>query len=422
MLNSSESFAVAMILSVVFWSACYESSETQDEGDATPGTDGDSDGDSGGDHCNLGTYEDHYVIKDNTTRDALIGYTAINGKLSIEVNSSYGPTNLSGLECLKKITGDLNLVCGGIFTSFEGLDNLEELGGSLNLDSDLDPGFGSSCVNPLLSSLKAFSKLKKINGDLIIYNYTNLINLEGFENVSEVVGSVRIGGIYTSVESLKGFDGLVSVGGNFELIMDANNIDALNKLTTIGGDLKMIYVATENLDALSNLTSIGGSLILKDGLTSLVIEDITGLSNVSHIGANVSIFGLDIVNLHPVDKMETINGKLSIGGNPNLESFSFPNLVSIAAGLDIGSSEILNDFVFPRLASIGDTLVINSCEALEMVSESFPDLVELDGDLRISGNSALPTCDVEILEEQLRDVGWTGDSEIAWNDSEGICE
>ena len=64
-------------------------------------------------------WQGNYGITSAADVDALSGYTHIAGNLSIR-----GVTDLTGLECLKKIHGNLEIVWEVMMQSLKGLDNL----------------------------------------------------------------------------------------------------------------------------------------------------------------------------------------------------------------------------------------------------------------------------------------------------------
>jgi len=116
------------------------------------------------------------------------------------------------------------------------------------------------------------------------------------------------------------------------------NLDALNQITDIQGDLRISNVGTiTNLTALNNLTALGGSLIIS-GNYSLV--DLSGLENLTSISGEIEIVNNNsLASLNGLDNLD-YNGitYLSIHDNPNL---TFCSVAGICGYLANGGASTL---------------------------------------------------------------------------------
>jgi len=235
-------------------------------------------------------------------------------------------------------------------------------------------------------------------------------------------------------------EGYVEINGD-----DITNLNGLNVLTSIGGDLFIISNdALINLTGLDNVTSIGGSLVFwsNDALTNL-----TGLDNLTSIGGNLSINHNDsLTSLIGLGNLTFIGGAVSFSNNESLTSLSgLENLASIGAGLTIGP-QLSIDFGNPSLisltgleglSSIGGSLSISMNPLLSSITglgnvtsiggfisiKNNPSLTSLTGienidpgtitDLDIVGNSNLSTCEAQCLCDYLSNPN--GIVNIYWN-------
>ncbi len=209
---------------------------------------------------------------------SLDGLTSIEGDLVIERN---GPLlDLEGLENVLSIGGNLKIYGNDSLTSLQGLDGIAELGGNLDVSS-----------NFFLTSLDGFEGLSAVNEYLNVFDNANLVSIQGLENITTVGGELYIGA-NTALESLGGLENLSSVGGR----------------------LALVYTILDNVEELGNLTSIGGEILLVD---NFVLTSLQGLEN---IAAN------------------TITD-LQIRGNPQLWACSVESICNYL-GVDINEFEI----------------------------------------------------------------------------------
>ena len=114
-------------------------------------------------------------------------------------------TDLTGLESLEKIGGDLILQDNRLLSSLDGLENLNSINGSLKLH-DCD----------LIENLVGFKNIELINEGIEIgYNY-NFKNFEGLERIS------KTNSIYVyrnhSLFSFKGLESLNSIDAEFSIV------------------------------------------------------------------------------------------------------------------------------------------------------------------------------------------------------------
>lgn len=100
------------------------------------------------------------------------------------------------------------------------------------------------------------------------------------------------------------------------------NLEGINMITSIGGDLKIYSQAPDHplltsFSDLINLTTVGGSLFIR----GCDVTDFSGLDNLTFVGGNLTIvLNKKLTGLNGLQNLTTINGDLSISGNPVLSN------------------------------------------------------------------------------------------------------
>ena len=249
-----------------------------------------------------------------------------------------------------------------------------------------------------------------ITGDYYIENVSDLELLKGYTTVT---GSLIIG---TDVESLEGLDKLTTIGGDLRISGNPyiKNLTCLKSLTSIGG-LSITYTSLTNLSGLENITSFSGNLNIwgNNALTSLsglenltsisgdldigdvnggnALTNLTGLDNLTSVGGNLYIVWNDtLTSLNGLDNMTSVGGNLSISGNDALTNLSgLENITSIGGYLEIYSNPALTNLSsLENITSVGGGLYIVENQALISLS-GLNKLTSVDGGLSIYENSAL---------------------------------
>ena len=272
--------------------------------------------------------------------------TEINGSLRLECSTL---TTLDGLYGLKTITDSL-IIKDGNMTSFEGLRNLETIGGNFRVIAK-----SSNSSLRSLSSFKGLSSLKSIGGDFEV-------------NAKSSYSSSSL----DALESFEGLESLETIGGNFKVIAESSNSSSLRSLSSfkglsslksIGGDFevnaKSFYSssldALESFEGLSGLKSIGGDFEVGN-LNSL--ESFEGLESLETIGGNFKVIAeSSLFSLNSLASFKGLSGLKSIGGDFEVNAKSSSSLNSLASfeGLE-------------NLTNIGGgKLTISNCKSLNNI-------------------------------------------------------
>ena len=156
-----------------------------------------------------------------------------------------------------KVRGNV-IVSGGEITTLQKLDNLlTEINGSLRLECST------------LTTLDGLYGLKTITDSLIIKD-GNMTSFEGLRNLETIGGNFRViakssNSSLRSLSSFKGLSGLKSIGGDFEVNAKSSSslnslasFEGLENLTNIGGGKLTISncKSLNNIDILKNIESL----------------------------------------------------------------------------------------------------------------------------------------------------------------------
>jgi len=358
------------------------------------------------------------IIGDDITDiSSLNVITTIGGNLVIGTpggwNANPALVNLSGLENLNSIGGDLSLESNGILTSLSGLESLSAIGGSLwirgNLLLDSITSLGSLTSiggglyigtqswagyllgNPLLTSLDGLEGITSLTHLSIIDN-NSLPDLTGLDNLQSISGSLTIGANET-LSSLAGLGSLTYIGENLQLGITGysgssgnpalGNLTGLEGITQIGGSLTFIGGGPASFEGLNNLVTIGGDFTIQD---DNIITNLEGIDNLNSIGGNF------LIGQYP-----GLGGAGHVpGGNPSLESLTGTySLTSIGGDLVVGMNDTLTSLAgLENITSIGGDLIIHSNDVLSSLasldSVNFGSIENLD----IHNNPLLSDCQV----------------------------
>ena len=348
--------------------------------------------------------------------------TEINGSLRLECSTL---TTLDGLYGLKTITDSL-IIKDGNMTSFEGLRNLETIGGNFRVIAK-----SSNSSLRSLSSFKGLSSLKSIGGDFEVnaksFSYSSsldaLASFEGLESLETIGGNFKViaessnSSSLRSLSSFKGLSGLKSIGGDFEVnaksfyssSLDAlESFEGLSGLKSIGGDFEVnakSFSYSSSLDALASfeglesLETIGGNFkVIGFSLESL--SSFKGLSGLKSIGGD-----FEVGNLNSLESFEGLSGLKSIGGDfevgnlNSLESFEgLESLETIGGNFKVigPSLNFLASFKgLSGLKSIGGDFEVNAkssyssfLDALESF-EGLESLETIGGNFKVIAESSL---------------------------------
>ena len=219
--------------------------------------------------------------------------------------------------------GDVTLETQEQVNNF-GLSNYTTINGSLNIGGNFNQTSNITDLSPLIN-LEAISEFLKIE-------YNNITSLDGFSNLNSVGYTITVR-YNTNLISLEGLDNLQILGGlkilNNPLL---TSLVGLEQITTINGAFRIQNnTMLSSINQLSNLTSVG----------ELYIENNTNLVSIVGLNQITSISWLQIRNQDLLTDLSELSGLINvdylfIAGNDGLTSLNgLQNLID-NLGLYIG--------------------------------------------------------------------------------------
>ena len=296
--------------------------------------------------------------------------TEINGSLRLECSTL---TTLDGLYGLKTITDSL-IIKDGNMTSFEGLRNLETIGGNFRVIAK-----SSNSSLRSLSSFKGLSGLKSIGGDFEVnaksFSYSSsldaLASFEGLESLETIGGNFKViaessnSSSLRSLSSFKGLSGLKSIGGDFEVnaksfyssSLDAlESFEGLSGLKSIGGDFEVGNLnSLESFEGLESLETIGGNFkVIGPSLNFLA--SFKGLSGLKSIGGDFEVNAKSSSSLNSLASFEGLENLTNIGGG----KLTISNCKSLNNIDILKNIESLNDISITECSKLYDFCVLKN--------------------------------------------------------------
>ena len=185
-----------------------------------------------------------------------------------------------------------------------------------------------------ISDLTGLESLKIVGGDLLIFGNQELQNLEGLNNLEEIVKSLSVYHC-SSLSSLSGLDSLSQIGSDLHLRFATvlTDMSSLQKLENINGSI--VLQGLDSLRSLQGLDSIKNIGTADDNFSGLLgIVDCHSLENLNHLSGLKSLSNLQIWDngqlktLSGLQNLDTIRTELSILQNPALENLDALSNVS----------------------------------------------------------------------------------------------
>jgi hypothetical protein len=270
----------------------------------------------------------------------LSGIEVINGDVYINSYHYHQFENLVGFEEVTTIQGNITIeqspsvgVSNGyqpnFMKSLDGLSNLFILGGLKIKD------------NLALESFEGLNNLVEIGGDITIRNNSNLLSFSGFNNLSSIGGNLIISGS-----------------------LSLSTINAFNNVNFISGILSIYRTQITNLNFLTNLSEVdelvlGGNAVLVNTnglnlsvLNTILVRDNNLLESINFTQGNINpsrpVFlrimnNPNLSNIQVLDGIETFTS-IDINNNPKLISLnSISDVVSVQNYLRIQNNDLLQD-------------------------------------------------------------------------------
>jgi len=172
--------------------------------------------------------------------------------------------------------------------------------------------------NSDITDVSPLQSVTTITGNLLIVFNEALTNINGLNQIALVGGNVHVFD-NMMLTNLQGLGGLVEIEGNFKVEGNPGlkNLQGLEELVSVGGDMSIARnTALTTLKSLDKLTSVDGFFVV---LENPVLTNIGEIKQLRLIGGNLSITdNKDLVDLQGLQGLETVGGDFNILQNTAL--------------------------------------------------------------------------------------------------------
>lgn len=320
----------------------------------------------------------------------------IKGDLIFGANTNL--VNFEGLENLKVIEGSAEIRGGFNTGSLSGLENLDTVGVRFTISStDISSTDNLSALSYVGESLVlsgnkqlidfSIPSLQDIGGFLSFRENEKLVSVTNMDHWKSITGGLQFYRCY-AFNDLSGFSSLQSIGRSlvFEDTNSDNILTELTALDTIGGDLRILDTNVAELNGLESIKHIAGEIAYIDNyrLTRLLQFENT-LSNVASI--NISD-NRDLMSLDGL-QVSRVEGSVYLYQNYSLSQVDgFSSLTYIGDNLIMEKNDIENLDGLSGLNFVGGDLIVDNNFSLENLN-GLSGLVNLNGKLVLNDNSNL---------------------------------
>ncbi len=281
------------------------------------------------------------------------GVKCIAGDLTI---NSTALTNLTGLDGLQWVGGNVSISSNGSLTSLAGLSGLQTVVGNFNIQS-----------NAVLTDLTGLTNLQTVGPYLQVYNNAALLNLNGFNSLVKVFGYLNIQS-NNMLLNLTAFPALLEVGSFLQVHSNSGLFDLKG------------FAMLRNVGSYVNIYN-NGSLQSLDGLAAL--KTVGGYVSVSTNGALLTLAGFGA--------LQSVGGSINIDNNAKQGSLAGFAKVTSTGGVDIHTMAALTGITGFGLLQQSSALVTIHDNAVLGTLNGFNALTACNSDVLIYNNAVMST-------------------------------
>ncbi|MDP2305625.1 MAG: putative metal-binding motif-containing protein [Pseudomonadota bacterium] len=361
-----------------------------------------------------------------TIEDTLLGdFTGLESLRWVDgdvlINGNVSLTDLSALDGVEEVSGDLALEYNDVLPAWDGFAGLTSVGGWVRLAGtgpasasgfgalerigeglDIDysaslvviDGFGrlEECPVLTLTSLSTLTDASGLAGtpfssEITVQYVGDILDLAFLAGVRSLDGSLLLAG-NSALASTDGLDSLTTIGGALD-VQDMNRLTDVSvpALTEIGGALSLVNLPTLARVDLGALETVGGEVAL-DELD--VLPDLAGFGALREVGG-LLVTQLDaLVDLGGLDSLTTVEGSLiveSVAGLTSLDGLGA--LRTVGSDLRFYRNNSLVELAgLDSLTTVGRDLTLDYNPAL-VRPNSLGALTSIGRDLWVEYNDAL---------------------------------
>jgi len=334
----------------------------------------------------------------------LLGFNAIDGNIVIGSTSSNNTsiTNLNALNSLENVTGNLYIAGCDNLSTLEGLNNLYSVIGKFSLFN-----------NPNLSSLLGVSNLNVVGIGIYIINNDSLVTLTGLDSILGYNGAIQISNnlMLESLEGLPVINELNHDNGTIALhIMENNsliNLEGLNSLSQVIGSLNILDNPVLDSIGLSNLVAINVNPNNPNPTGQLYINGNDSLNSLNGLTSLISVGGQfnfsqnnSLTSLEGLENLNNVGGNLVVYMNDSLNSLAALGNVTSASDLTIYNNDMLSTLTgLENLGVVNDVYIGINSSGTNVSNDILSDFCALTnlftngtyGNVQIANNAYNPT-------------------------------
>lgn len=214
-----------------------------------------------------------------------------------------------------------------------------------------------------ITDLSSLDGILSIGGDLSISQNPNLVSLSGLQNLLTVDGALYI--TYNERLTVLNLSSLTTIGGYFSCSRNdiLLNLNGLPVLTSIGGAMSISENNLLNSTSIPNLNSVGLDIYIQ---FNPLLNSIDGLNSIANLRDLSITNNQGLQTITGFNQLQTINRHFTLGTNVVLNSIAgFSNLETIGGTTKIeGNNSLQNLTGLNSLRSIGETEVLPLNESL----------------------------------------------------------
>jgi len=251
-----------------------------------------------------------------------------------------------------------------------------------------------------------------IEGSVGIFN-DEITNLNGLNVLTEILGELQV--TATSLQNFEGLNNLESIGSNFNVWQAESlvNFTGLESLVSIGGDFDIQQNNSLNsFQGLESLLTIGSNLYFNG---NPLVTSMTGLETLESVRSIAIIDNDGLESLIGLESLTQISGSLALTNCVALQSVEgLNNLSSLGLHLTISGCDALTDLsAFSSLTDMNGKLFIAYNDMLESLSGLDNINYENLTGLSIGSNPVLSECEVNSV------CGYVNNNQPLGNDGIG---
>jgi len=301
------------------------------------------------------------------------GIAIINCDALVDLTGLGSLSNAGGVANSGSLLSGLTVANNDLLESFNGLGPLSVTYVQILNNPELT-SLANITINTPQTSIRNNPKLSLCNtltfiGPVSDQNLTG--NAYGCNSVNQIVGITPVfnGDLFLNGQNdVDGFS-WSEVTGNL-IVSNANNMEALFTLTTVGGFLNVEFSPEMlDLEGLNALTSVGEQLAL---VFNEKLVDLSALDSLDSIGGDLAILSNDsLETITGFSKISTFPGKILIQGNPKLA-----NLDGFSGLTEIGELEIFSNPSLVSLNGLANVSTLPNLDGLENL-QSLPQFLSI---------------------------------------------